>query len=95
MLGDATQVQYDDEGDENELEEMMEQNPAASLMPVNMIMVRGAKHRKFLLKNKISINSVKNFFFHIIFIFGNIFCLNNSKIAEKLSRKNYSCSEHE
>jgi len=40
MLGDATQVQYDDEGDENELEEMMEQNPAASLMPVNMIMVR-------------------------------------------------------
>jgi len=46
MLGDATQVQYDDEGDENELEEMMEQNPAASLTPVNMIMVRGAKHRK-------------------------------------------------
>ncbi|CBY42348.1 unnamed protein product, partial [Oikopleura dioica] len=38
MLGDATQVQYDDEGDENELEEMMEQNPAASLTPVNMIM---------------------------------------------------------
>ena len=64
MLGDATQVQYDDEGDENELEEMMEQNPAASLTPVNMIMVRGAKHRKFGLKNKISINSV-NFFFHI------------------------------
>ena len=49
MLGDAlpTPVQYEDENDEAELEEMMEQSDRVlTPAPVNMIMVRGAKHRK-------------------------------------------------
>jgi len=49
MLGDAmaAPIQYEDEGDEDELEEMMEQsNRAVTPASVNMIMVRGAKHRK-------------------------------------------------
>jgi hypothetical protein len=49
MLGDAlpTPVEYDDENDEAELEEMMDQSNRVSTPPlVNMIMVRGAKHRK-------------------------------------------------